>query len=99
MENENPQEQIDQLRNELSELKTLIFMGEFSDTKVFEKKVQFNNNVSIGKALTKIGVYGVTSVVQASAISAPSGGATVDAEARTAINSLRTAIKNFGITL
>ena len=64
-------------------------------------------NIQVGKTTgtslgtetsQKIAVYGVTPVVQASAISAPSGGGTQDAEARTAINSIRTALQNFGIT-
>lgn len=53
----------------------------------------------IGTATTqKIGLYGVTPVVQAGAISAPTGGGTIDSEARTAINSIRTALTNIGIT-
>ena len=64
-------------------------------------------NIQVGKTTgtslgtetsQKIAVYGGTPVVQASAISAPSGGGTQDAEARTAINSIRTALQNFGIT-
>ena len=53
----------------------------------------------IGTSATqKLGVYGVTPIIQASGITAPSGGTTIDIQARTAINSLITAIKNFGIT-
>lgn len=37
--------------------------------------------------------------VQQAAIAAPVGGATIDAEGRTAINSIILAIKNAGITL
>jgi hypothetical protein len=80
-----------------------------SDRYIFHKTVQLldGRNIQFGVGTgTKIGtettqklsVYGVTPVVQAGAISAPTGGATVDAESRTAINSIRTAIKNFGIT-
>ncbi|MDO8518475.1 MAG: hypothetical protein Q7S26_04275 [bacterium] len=43
-------------------------------------------------------MYGITPVIQANAITAPTGGGTIDAEARTAINSIRTALTNFGIT-
>lgn len=59
---------------------------------------------SIGTQTTqKLSFYGVTPVVQASAISAPSGGGTsvtdaVDQSARSAINSIRTALTNMGIT-
>ena len=45
-----------------------------------------------------LGFYGVAAVARAAAISAPTGGATVDAEARTAINSIRTALTNIGVT-
>lgn len=65
------------------------------------RKIQLSsvNGTRIGTAAKqKLSVFGVTPVIQAGAISAPSGGATVDAQARTAIGSLITAVKNFGIT-
>lgn len=65
------------------------------------RKIQFGttNGSSLGTQTTqKLSVYGVTPVVQAGAIGAPSGGATVDSQSRTAINSIITALKNFGIT-
>jgi hypothetical protein len=46
----------------------------------------------------KIGLYGETAVVQAGHIADPAGGATQDAEARTAINAILVAIENIGIT-
>ena len=90
------------IRNEFQE-----FLA--SDRYIFHKPVQFldGRNIVVGKGTgTKIGtettqklsVYGVTPVVQAGAISAPSGGLTIDTEARTAINSIRTALTNFGIS-
>lgn len=83
-----------------------------SDKYIFSKLIQIldGRNIQTGKGVgTKIGteggatgqklaVFGVTPVVQAGAISAPSGGATVDAESRTAINLIRTVLTNFGIT-
>lgn len=45
-----------------------------------------------------IGLYGVTPTTQAAHIEDPSGGATVDSEARTAINSILVALENIGIT-
>ena len=47
----------------------------------------------------KIGMYAVAPTTQAAHIADPAGGATVDAEARTAINAILVAIENIGITL
>ena len=80
-----------------------------TDRLTFEKHLQILDarNIQFGRttgskfgtaADQKAAFYGATPVVQAGAISAPSGGATQDAEARTAINAIRTAIKNFGIS-
>ena len=88
------------------EISTLFGRDKF----VFEKNIQIlnarniqvgrGNGTKIGTAVDqKIGLYNTTPVVQASAISAPSGGgdAGVDTPARNAINSIRTALKNLGI--
>ena len=80
-----------------------------TDRLTFEKNVQIldarniqlgvTTGTKFGTATTqKIGFYNKTPVVQAGAISAPSGGATQDAEARTTINSIRTALTNLGLT-
>ena len=80
-----------------------------SDRYIFAKHVQFldGRNIQVGRttgtkigtaADQKIGLYGTTPVVQASAISAPTGGVTVDTEARTAINTIRTVLQAFGLT-
>lgn len=58
-----------------------------------------NSGTKIGQnALSKISVYGVNPTVQASAISAPSGGTTVDTQARAVTVLLIAALKAFGIT-
>mgnify|MGYP001579395998 CR=1 FL=1 len=85
-------------------------MGSFfrSDRFTFEKSIQISDGrniqlgvgvgTKIGTATTqKISVYGVTAITQQPAITAPSGGVTTDAEARTAINTIRTTLSNFGI--
>ncbi len=75
---------------------------------VFSKHLQLldGRNIVVGKTTgTKIGTedtqkisfYGATPVIRASHIANPSGGITTDTEARTAINSILTAIENFGI--
>jgi len=79
------------------------------DRYTFQKNLKIfdGRNIQIGRTVgTKIGtatdqkiaVYGETPVVQAGAISPPSGGNTVDAQARAAINSILTALAQFGIT-
>lgn len=56
-----------------------------------------HGDVQIGEATTDlIGFYGVTAVTQAAKIADPSGGATQDAEARTAINDLIDAVEGLG---
>lgn len=65
------------------------------------RHIQFGRTTGtkIGTAATqKVAFYGSVPVIQAGAISSPSGGVTQDTEARQAIDSIRTAIKNFGIT-
>lgn len=87
------------------ELGTLIKSDRFTFQRLIQLLDGVNIQISSGTG-TKIGTatgqkiafHGVTPVIQASAISAPSGGTTVDVEARTAINSIRTALTNKGIT-
>lgn len=80
-----------------------------SNNFIFKKNIQIldTRNIQVGRttgtqigteSTQKLAVFGATPIVQAGAISAPSGGATIDSQARTAIASLITALKNFGIT-
>lgn len=87
---------------------------ELSDRYTFQKHLQMfdgrniqlgvNTGTKIGTATTqKIGLYGKTPVVQASAIGAPTtpSAAYAQSEAQSAvdaINSIRTALTNIGIT-
>lgn len=109
-----PEQEIQQLKQRLSKMESIINQFVFPDTYRFPRVVTFPDGIgiaggmttgtSIGKSTTqKFSFYGVTPVVQASAIAAPStpGGTYSQAEAQSAvdkINSIRTAIKNFGIT-
>lgn len=47
--------------------------------------------------LTRLGAGGATPAARQSAITAPTGGATVDTQARTAINDIITALEAFGL--
>ena len=46
---------------------------------------------------SNVGLYGAAPVAQASKINDPSGGGTIDAEARTAINALIDTLEGIGI--
>lgn len=86
----------------------------FIDKIIFNKNVYINNKFylkdgsaislgattggMIGATGDKLGFLGKTPVARQSAISSPSGGATVDSQARTAIDSIRTVLINFGLT-
>jgi len=94
------EEQIKQIiREELSQLMK-------SDRYIFHKLIQMldgkniqvglTTGTKIGTAITqKLSVYGVTPVVQAGAISSPSADV---ASLKTAVDAIRTALINFGIT-
>ena len=101
--------EIQELRERIQKLEGIIYALAFSDRYVFARDIEMQDGrkiqvatgygSSFGTGVTqKLSVYGVTPVIQATAISAPTGGATIDAESRTAINSIRTALINFGIT-
>lgn len=47
---------------------------------------------------TTVGFFGVTPVTRQGSIANPTGGATTDAEARTAIDSILSVLDNYGLT-
>ena len=84
------QEEINQLRKELDELKSLYFKDNFSNSQIFRKDSTFSG---------KVGFYSKVPVSQQGAVTSPTGGTTVDAEARIAIGQIKTALYNLGLTL
>lgn len=84
------QEEINQLRKDFEELKTMFYKDNFSTSQTFRKDIGITGKFAVG---------GNTPVAKAAAIASPSGGATVDGAARTAIDLIRTALTNVGITL
>ncbi len=78
-----------------------------SDRYVFSRHAQFldGKNIQVAKGTgtqigtettQKIGLWGQTPVVQPTVISDPSGGGTVDTQARTAINALIDLLQSIG---
>lgn len=101
--------EIEQLKKRIKDLEDKMNFFVMPDRYLFKRDIELFNgqNIRVGKSIgssfgksstDKASVYGVTPVIQASAISSPSGGTTIDSQARTAIDSIRNAIKNFGIT-
>lgn len=94
------EERITQLENELRELKAEFYKNNFPQQQVFVKDVLFKGTATYTSLnpTTSFGL-GVTPAVRQANILNPSGGATVDAEARSAISSILTVLDNFGFTL
>lgn len=100
---------MNELEIRVRELEERLGRLEKSDRFIFDKHLQLldGNNVQVSKTFgtkigtettQKLGFFGKTPIVQVSAIGAPTGGATQDAEARSAINSIRSALTNLGLT-
>ena len=92
----------------LQKIEELLNLLISTDRYTFQKNIQIfdGRNIQLGKGTgTKIGTevtqkmafYGETPVVQASAITDPAGGTTIDTQARTAINAIIVALENIGI--
>lgn len=86
-------ERFNKLEKKLDDFIVMYQRIHFIDRDVFNNKIVLNNNIEIGKNGTKFGTstsdkiafFGGTPVDQPAAVSDPSGGATVDSQARTAI--------------
>lgn len=107
------EQRIAQLEREIAELKAEYYRDNFSLLQTFRKEVNFLNTVSIkdttlalgsttgtkiGATGDKVGFLGATPIVRQGAITNPSGGATVDTQARSAISAILSVLQSFGFT-
>lgn len=98
-------QKMDNLEKKLNSFLDVYYRTNMIDKTLFTNKVVFNNNIEIGKNGTKIGTstqdkiafFNTTPVVQPATISDPSGGATQDAESRTAIATLIDRLQELGL--
>lgn len=81
----------------LDDFLNIYYKENFPSKMVVFRELIVKNNVTLGKDTSKVALYGKTPVVQASGISAPSGGTVVDAESRTAITAILTALTDIGV--
>lgn len=101
---DNLQQQVNKLEQEVETLKKLFYKDNYSDLEVFTKKVQFKSDVNLGSSVgiskDKVGFYTKASapIAQQTTFTSPTGGATVDAEARTAISAIKIILTNVGLT-
>ena len=97
----------DELKHEIDILKGRLNAYELSDRFMMNKTFQLmdGRNIQLGnstgtkigtESTQKVGFFGVSPVAQQSHISAPTGGATVDGQARGAINATLTALAALG---
>ena len=102
-------EQIQQLENRIKLLENLVFAFVKTDKYYFSKHIVLADGLNIALSTgtgtrigtgtgQKIGFFNVTPVVQQANIVDPSGGATIDTEARTAINSILDVLDILGFT-
>lgn len=94
------------LKNEVAELKKLLqevrgdfYKDNYQSKQIFSKDIEFTGESSfVSLAPTTSFGLGVAPAVRQSSIAAPSGGATVDTESRSAINSILSVLDTFGFT-
>lgn len=93
------QEQVMMMQRELDALRGDYYKDNYPSKIIFRKDVEMQGTFTQATVnpTTSFGLV-VSPVGRQSAISAPTGGATVDTEARTAINSIRSVLSTFGLT-
>lgn len=90
--------QVQDLQNKLNSFLDVYTRTHFIDKDVFNNPVTFNNNITLGKTGTKVGFLGKAPIAQQTTITTPSGGATVDSQARSSIGEIKTLLTNLGLT-
>lgn len=95
-------------RQRLEYLETMFAMLLASDRYTVQKHIQIfdGRNIQLGRTTgtkigtgtdQKLGFFNKAPVTQQPTVLAPTGGATIDAEARTAVSSIITALRNLGL--
>lgn len=102
------QEQVAQLHDEVTRLKQIINSIVLPNRYLFVRDIELFNGKNIkvgtgtgttfGQTGAKIGFLGKSAVVMQPNIPNPSGGATVDSQARSAITSIITTLQQFGLS-
>lgn len=85
------------LQKDYNELKDLFYRFVQIDRYEFEKDVLISGVIT--STSPKIGFFSKTPAAQQAAIASPTGGGTIDTQARTAIDAIRNVLINFGFTL
>lgn len=94
------QEQVTILQTQLEELRGEYYKDNYPSKIIFRKDVEMAGKFTQATVnpTTSFGLV-VTPAVRQSAITAPTGGSTIDIEARNAVNSIRSVLSTFGFTL
>lgn len=90
LQQENRIMQLEKQVKQLNDVLSSILQGSTPTKIYFRNQVQFDGQ-------SQVGFFGKDPTKQASAISDASGGATVDSQARTAINTLLATLRTYGI--
>lgn len=105
---------LNQLSKKIEDFFNIYYRFHAVDKDVWDKKQYFNDNlfikdgvkisvgvstgVTIGLSTEKLGFFGKTPVAKQTVVTTPSGGATIDTQARSSIGEIKTILSNLGIT-
>jgi len=91
--------EVQELKKLLQEVRGDFYKDNYPSKQIFSKDIEMTGTFTQASVnpTTSFGLV-VTPAARQSAITAPTGGATVDTESRNAINSIRTVLTTFGLT-